>query len=317
MRALVTGGAGFVGSALVDRLLAEGQSVDVVDDLSTGTMLNLRDARTSGGAMSFQHLDICTSEIVDVVVRKRPDLIFHLGNSMTASSSVARPSEDAAVTLLGTLQVLAAAAAASVTKVVVALRAPDFYGALPDLRAGVTEGERGELVSPHGASSRAVVDYLRLYREREGIDFAALLVGEVYGPRERSGRTGAVRTLLDQLRSGGGGTLPGDGSARRDFVFVDDVVDALSRAATTGSGALCNVGSGVATSLAEVRALVADQLEIDRAPTFGEWPDGEVQESLLAVGHAREVLGWAPWTSLDDGVAQLIEAVVRDEVDRG
>lgn len=300
---------------LVDRLLAEGHMVDVVDDLSSGTMLNLQEARSSAGAMSFQHLDVCTSEIVDVVVRRRPDVIFHLANSMTATSSVARPTEDAVITLLGTLQVLSAASAGSVRKVVVALGAADFYGELPARKGGAVETDRGQLLSPHGASTRAVVDYLQLYRERDGVDFAALLLGEVYGPRAASGRTGAVRTLLDQVRAGGGGTLPGDGGARRDFVFVDDVVDAFSRAAMVGSGAICNIGSGVATSLSSLRSAIASQVAADAVPVFGSWSDGEVQSSVLNVTRALELLSWEPWTTLDDGLAQLLDSVLAEERD--
>jgi UDP-glucose 4-epimerase len=316
VRALVTGGAGFIGSNLVDRLLAEGHAVDVVDDLSTGTMLNLQDARTSGGALSFQHLDICTNEVIDVIVRRRPDVIFHLANSHTASSSIARLSADALVTVLGSLQVLAGALAASVTKVVVALRAADVYGSFERIDVGITEDQRGELCSAHGASSRALLDYLGLYRERDGLDYAALLIGEAYGPREHSGRTGAVRSFIDQLRGGAPGTVPGDGRSFRDFVFVDDVVDALSRAATSGSGRAYNVGTGVATSLLDLRAVVADQLGIDRPAVFGEWPDGEVHESVLDVTSASALLGWEPRTELGDGIAQVIAQSSDGDIER-
>jgi UDP-glucose 4-epimerase len=319
VRALVTGGAGFVGSSLVDRLLAEGHVVDVVDDLSTGTMLNLHDARSSGGALSFQHLDICTSEVIDVIVRRRPDVIFHLANSNTASSSIARPIDDANVTLLGSLQVLAGALAASVTKVVVALRAADFYGSFERVGTGITEDQRGDLCSAHGASSRALLDYLALYRERDGIDFAALLVSEVYGPRERSGRTGAVRTFVEQLRAGAPGTIPGDGRSFRDFVFVDDVVDALSRAATVGSGRAYNIGTGEPTSLSDLRELIAGVLDVERPAAFGDWPEGEVHESVLDVDAAATLLGWESWTELSDGVDQVIAASINQAagIDRG
>jgi UDP-glucose 4-epimerase len=282
-------------------------------------MLNLHDARTSGGALSFQHLDICTTEVVDVAVRRRPDVIFHLANSTTASSSIARPSEDVTVTLLGTLQVLAGALAASVTKVVVAIRAADFYGAFARGGKATTEDQRGQLCSPHGASSRALLDYLAFYRERDGIDFAALLIGEVYGPREHSGRTGAVRTFIDQLRAGAPGTIPGDGRSIRDFIFIDDVVDALSRAATNGSGRAYNVGTGVGTSLSDLRALIAEQLGIDRPAIFGDWPEGEVHESVLDAHAASALLGWEAWTGLRDGIDQVIAASMDDEagMDRG
>lgn len=312
MRALVSGGAGFIGSNLVDRLLAEGHVVDVVDNLSTGTMLNLHDARTSGGAFSFQHLDICTTEIIDVIVRRRPEVIFHLANSNTASSSIARPGEDAMTTLLGSLQVLAGALAASVEKVVVALRAADFYGVLDVGERGITESQRGEIASPHGASSRALLDYLALYRERDGLDFALLLVGEVYGPREHAGRTGSVRTLVDQLRAGAPGTVPGDGRSTRDFIFVDDVVDALSRAAAAGSGRSYNIGTGTKTSFLHLRELVAAALGVEQPVLFSEWPDGEVQDSVLSSDLAASLLGWQSWTDLDDGIAQVIAASLDD-----
>jgi UDP-glucose 4-epimerase len=307
MRALVTGGAGFVGSSLVDRLLAEGHSVDVIDDLSTGTMSNLHDARASGGALSFQRLDICSSEVIDVIVRRRPDVIFHLGNSATATSSIERPHDEATVTILGTLQLLEGAVAASVTKVVVALRAADFYGEFARRDARVTEEQRGALCSPLGASSRALLDYLALYKEREGLDFAALLIGEVYGPRERSGRIGAVATLVEQLRNGAAGTVPGDGRSSRDLVFVDDVVDALSRAATMGPSSVSNIGTGVATALQALRDLIASELGLALPAIHGEWPEGEVHACVLDISAAIASLGWAPWTELRDGIVSLLD----------
>jgi UDP-glucose 4-epimerase len=287
VRTLVTGGAGFIGSTLVDRLLAEGHAVDVVDDLSTGRLDNLSEARSDrSNELSIHHIDIRQPELRDLVLRRTPEVVFHLA---------ARPSADAVadaeVTVLGTVRLLEAAATAGVRKVVFASSAA-VYGHVEDKRLPIRESQAQKPVTPHGVAKKAATDYLTAYREQHGIEFTALALGSVYGPRQTYG---VVASFLRGDR-----TVHGDGRQTRDFVFVDDVVDALVRASERGSGLLVNIGTGRETSVLDLlRAITDDE------PAFEEPPENDVARSALDAGRARIHLGWTPWTDLETGLRQI------------
>ncbi|MEA2931291.1 MAG: UDP-glucose 4-epimerase, partial [Actinomycetota bacterium] len=248
MRALVTGGAGFIGSTLVDRLLAEGHSVDVVDDLSSGTLANLADARTTPGHdLSFHHLDIRAPAVTELMARRRPEVVFHLAAQADVRVSVSRPVFDAEVNILGTLNVLEGARAAGTAKVVLAASGGTLYGEPDELP--VRESAPQRPLSPYGVSKKAAGDYLAAYRELHGIEFTALALANVYGPRQDPhGEAGVFAIFAGRLLAGEQCTIFGTGEQTRDFVYVDDVVDAFARAATRGSGLLMNIGTGVETS---------------------------------------------------------------------
>ena len=237
MRALVTGGAGFIGSNLVDRLLAEGYEVDVVDDLSTGSLGNLAGARTCGGTMRFHNLDVRSGDFVDLVRHRQPEVIFHLAAQADVRVSVDRPVFDAEVNVLGTIQVLEGArAAAATTKVVFAASGGTLYGEPEDANLPVDEHQPHRPLSPYGVSKKAAIDYLVAYRELHGLEFTALALANVYGPRQDPyGEAGVVAIFAGNLVSGRPCVVFGDGNQTRDYVYVDDVVDAF--AAPRGEGA--------------------------------------------------------------------------------
>lgn len=305
VRALVTGGAGFIGSTLVDRLLAEGHAVDVVDDLSTGVLGNLADARADRSHDLHVHqLDVCTPEVVDLVVRRRPDVVFHLAAQRDPSVGLERPTFDAEVNVLGTLHVLEGARRAGARKVVAALAA-DVYGDPDPGDLPVREAHPHAPLHPTGVAGVAVWHYLRAYRARHGLDSTALVLADVYGPRQL---TGVVATFARRIRAAEACVIRGDGARTRDFVYVDDVVDALVRAAERGSGLLCNVGTGVQTSIRDLHAVVAEQAGAPDAPVeHGPAVPGEPRRRALAVGRASIHLGWKPWTPLPTGVAEVLD----------
>ena len=306
MRALVTGGAGFIGSNLVDRLLAEGHTVDVVDDLSTGNLANLATARAeSGHKLSFQRIDIRDSAVVDLIQRRQPEVVFHLAAQADVRVSVERPGFDAEVNVLGSINVLEGARLGGTRKVVFASSGGTIYGEPEELP--VRESHPQRPLSPYGAAKKGVADYLGVYRELHGLEFTALALANIYGPRQDPfGEAGVVAIFAAKLLAGEPCTIFGDGAQTRDFVYVDDVVDAFSRAATKGSGLLMNIGTGVETSVNTLYATMAAAAGITTAPKRAPARTGELMRSALDPGRAAIHLGWKPWTALDDGTSAVL-----------
>src|SRR2546423_6299918 len=257
MRALVTGGAGFIGSNLVDRLLAEGHEVDVVDDLSTGNLANLAAARAeSAHKLSFQRIDIRDPAVVDLIQRRKPEVVFHLAAQADVRVSVERPGFDAEVNILGSVNVLEGARLGGARKVVFASSGGTIYGEPEELP--VRESHPQRPLSPYGAAKKTVADYLAVYRELHGLEFTALALANVYGPRQDPfGEAGVVSIFAGKLLAAEQCTIFGDREQTRDFVYVDDVVDAFSRGATKGSGLLLNIGTGRGTSVNELYRTMA------------------------------------------------------------
>ena len=261
MRTLVTGGAGFIGSNLVDRLLVEGHEVDVVDDFSTGSLSNLAEARGSAGrALTIHHLDISAPAVIELMARRRPELVFHLAAQADVRVSVARPAFDATVNIVGSLNVLEGARQAEAERVVFAASGGTLYGEPAAEDLPVRESHPQQPLSPYGVAKKAVIDYLVAYRELHSLEFCALALGNVYGPRQDPhGEAGVVAIFAKRIVEGQSVTIFGDGEQTRDFVFVDDVVDAFVRAATRGGGLVCNIGTGRETSVNELLAALVDQ----------------------------------------------------------
>ncbi|MGI8758235.1 MAG: NAD-dependent epimerase/dehydratase family protein [Acidimicrobiales bacterium] len=308
MRACVTGGAGFIGSTLVDRLLAEGHAVDVIDDLSTGSLANLADARADRGhELRVHQLDIRSPELVELLVRRQPEVVFHLAAQADVRVSVARPAYDAGINIVGSLNVLEGARSAGTRKVVFASSGGTIYGDPDPSVLPVTEGHPQQPVSPYGVAKKAVGDYLHAYRVLHGLEFAALALANVYGPRQDPhGEAGVVAIFAGRLLAAEPCTIFGDGRQTRDFVYVDDVVDAFVRAAGRGSGVLCNIGTATETSVLRLYEVMAAAAGSGAAPVFAPARPGELNRSALDPSRARLHLGWAPWTTLEDGAAAVL-----------
>lgn len=307
MHTLVTGGAGFIGSTLVDRLLAEGHAVDVVDDLSTGSFANLADARADQSHdYTFHRLDIRSADLVELIARRQPEVIFHLAAQADVRVSVERPAFDAEVNILGTLNVLEGARQAGTRKVVFAGSGGTLYGESDKLPLRESAPQRP--LSPYGVSKKSAIDYLVAYRELHGIESTALALANVYGPRQDPhGEAGVVAIFAGLLLSDQDCTIYGDGEQTRDFVFVDDVVDAFSRAATRGDGLLINIGTGEETSVNRLYSAMASLSGRDRPARYAPERPGELRRSSLDPGRAAVQLGWKAWTGIEEGVGAVLQ----------
>jgi UDP-glucose 4-epimerase len=307
MRAMVTGGAGFIGSNLVDRLLAEGHEVDVVDDLSSGSLANLADARAAGGALTINQLDIRVPDMVELVRHRAPQVVFHLAAQADVRVSVARPGFDAEVNILGSVNVLEGARLAGSERVVFAASGGTLYGDTPPEDLPIRESQPHRPLSPYGVSKKAVLDYLVAYRELHSLEFAALALANVYGPRQDPhGEAGVVAIFADRLLAADPVTIFGDGEQTRDFVYVDDVVDAFVRASSRGGGLVCNIGTGIETSVNHLYEVMAAAAGVSAQPEHAPQRPGELRRNVLDVGRAEIHLGWRPWTRLEDGTAQVL-----------
>jgi UDP-glucose 4-epimerase len=306
-RALVTGGAGFIGSTLVDRLLAEGNTVDVVDNLSTGSLANLSEAREMGaGHFTFHQLDVRSPDLVDVMARRKPDVVFHLAAQADVRLSVSDPVLDADVNILGSLRALEGARAAGSRKVVFAASGGTLYGEADHLP--IKESQPQRPLSPYGVAKKVVTDYLFAYRELHGLEYNALALANVYGPRQDPrGEAGVVVVFAARLLAGEPCVIFGDGKQTRDFVFVDDVVDAFSRAGDRGSGLICNIGTGIETSINDLYAVMARHAGVHQPAIYAPARPGELERNCLDATRAAIHLGWKPWTRVDKGTAAVID----------
>ena len=311
----MTGGAGFIGSHLVERLLAEGHEVDVVDDLSSGSLANLAAARGQRG-FRFQHVDIRSPELTELFVRRRPQVVFHLAAQASVRASVHKPLLDADVNLLGSLNVMEAARAAGTGKFVFASSGGAIYGEPDPKDLPVRESHPRRPRSPYGVAKAAVGDYLAAYRDMHDLEYTSLALANVYGPRQDpTGESGVVAVFGANLLAGRPCVVVGDGRQTRDFVYVDDVVDALARAAEKGGGLLLNIGTGVETSVNDLHDLMASTLDMKASTQRQSERPGEVERIALDSGKASIHLGWKPWTSLEEGVALQLQWMV-DNPDR-
>jgi len=307
MKVLVTGGAGFVGSHVVDALLRASHDVAVIDDMSTGRADNLADARTCGLAEKrFHQLDIAEPAAAEVVRSWRPEVILLIGAQMSVKVSMRDPLLDARTNVVGLVNLMEAAADAGVRKVVFASSGGTVYGDPPTGDPVLTENSWGQPSSFYGLTKRLGGDYLRLYHRYRDVDYVALALGNVYGPRQDpNGEAGVVTIFANRLLRGEDCMINGDGSVTRDYVHVSDVIDAFVRAMTRGHG-LINIGTGIETSVATVYATAARHVGADQAPRHGPALAGEVQRVCLRPDRAAEQLGWQARVPFDDGVAEMI-----------
>jgi UDP-glucose 4-epimerase len=297
---MVVGGAGFVGSHLVDRLLAEGHAVDVVDDLSTGSLGNLADARavSGDGSLKIHHLDVADPACRELVALRRPDVVFHLGVLPAGDQDV----EGLPRVVTGVVSLLEAARLHGVDKVVVTLPASELYGDVAARDLPVKEGREWSPVGVRGVLARTVVDLLDVYRSRHAVEFTALALANVYGSRQRPG-DGVVAAFTAAAADGEAPILHGDGRQTRDFVFIDDTVDALVRSATRGSGLVVNIGTGVQTSIRDLWTLIARGRGPD--PVTAARRPADLARFAVSPVRARIHLAWSPWTDLAQGVRSV------------
>lgn len=307
MRALVTGGAGFIGSNLVDALVARGDEVTVLDDLSTGRAANLAPA-LAGGAV-LRRADVADASAVELVFAgARPQLVFHLAAHVDVRRSLEDPAHDAHVNVDGTVAVLEAARRHGGPRIVFSSTGGAIYGDADVLPTPETAPRRP--LAPYGAHKAQAEDRCALFAREHGLATLSLRYANVYGPRQDPlGEGGVVAIFCGRLRGGGRPVIFGDGSQTRDFVHVEDVVAAnLAAAASDEVGAL-NIGSGMETSVLELVATlrsIAGESAGAFEPVFEPGRAGEVRRSCLDPSAAGAALGWRPGIVLADGLASTL-----------
>ena len=303
-KSVITGGAGFIGSNLADRLVDEGHELLVVDDLSSGSLANLKDARRRGH-VTIHQIDIAHNEVVGLIHDYRPDYIFHLAAQVDVRRSVTDPAHDAHVNVLGTINVLEAARLANVERLVFASSGGATFGDTFNIPTPETQERRPE--SPYGVSKYVVEEYFRWYHDTYGLDYLSLGFANVYGPRQDPhGEAGVVAIWIGDLVGGRSPTIYGDGTQTRDFVYVEDVTDAMFRASQIGGSRYLNIGTGVETSIMRLYEEIVEATGIDVAPTMAAARMGEQLRSCLDASAALQHLGWEAWTPLSQGIDETV-----------
>lgn len=306
MRALVTGGAGFIGSTLVDRLLDDGHEVVVLDDLSRGRRENLA-AAESTGRLRLVVGEVTATDLDALLADTAPEVVFHLAAQIDVRASVADPAHDAEVNVLGTVRLAEAARKAGVRKVVFTSSGGSIYGEPTSFP--VAETAPVNPLSPYAAGKVAGEIYLETFRNLYGLDCSHIAPANVYGPRQDPhGEAGVVAIFAQRLLAGEPTRVFGSGSNTRDYVYVDDVVAAFVAASgAAGGGMRFNIGTGVETSDRGLHTLVAAAAGAADAPEFAPVRLGDVARSSLDATRAREVLGWYPRVDIAEGVRRTVE----------
>jgi UDP-glucose 4-epimerase len=300
VRAVVTGGAGFIGSNLVDALLARGDEVTVLDDLSTGRRQNLEGALDKGAVLCEASITDAAA-VASVFEQAKPDAVYHLAAQIDVRRAVEDPAFDATINVAGTATLLEAARRSGVARFLFACTGGAIYG---DTDVVPTpEGEPRRPLSPYGTSKAAAEDYLALYERLHGLPTLSLRLANVYGPRQDPrGEAGVIAIYCGAAVDGRRAVVYGDGLQTRDFVYVGDVVAAFMAGADSRAVGHCNIATGRETTVLEL----AEALGLD--PVIEPERPGEVRRSCLDPSHARELIGWEARTSLEDGLARTLEA---------
>lgn len=300
MKALVTGGAGFIGSHISDMLLGEGHEVAVVDNLSTGKKENLP------AAAAFHQIDITDDAMKEVFESERPGIVFHTAAQISVSRSVRFPMEDANINTLGSLRLLDLCVRYGAKKVVFSSSGGTVYGEVPGDPAGEDYGFNP--VSPYGISKMSFEYYLNFYRSEYGLDFTSLRYGNVYGPRQDPhGEAGVVAIFTRLMLDGKTPTINGDGKYVRDYVFVEDVARANLACIDAGHGEALNVGTGIPTDVNDIFAVLAGTIGFDTPAEYGPPRPGDLRRSLLDISRIKNAIGWQPRISLEEGMKATVD----------
>ena len=302
MNILVTGGAGFIGSHLVRHLLAKGENVTALDNLSTGLAENLPPEA------KLVEMDILDEELPKVVAAGAFDAIVHLAAQTMVDTSIKNPLLDTRENLLGTVQVLEAARAANVKRVIFASTAA-AYGDVKEDDLPVREAQPTEPMSFYGLSKLSVEKYLEMYRKIYGMEYVVLRFANVYGERQGDGGEGGVISIFAKaVAEGRDITIYGDGEQTRDFVYAGDIAEGILAALRTEEvNAAYNLSTQTETSLRELVSLLAEIRGREIVPKYGAEREGDIYKSMLSNSRARRGLDWQPATTLAEGLRRTYE----------
>ena len=306
---LVTGGAGFIGSTLVDRLISSGHEVVVIDDLSSG-----RKEYVNISAKLYRE-DIVSSKIAKIFQKEKFDLVYHLAAQIDVRRSVADPEFDNQVNVLGGLNILENCRVNKVKKIIMASTGGAIYGEAEEIPT--TENSPTYPVSPYGIHKLTLEKYLNYYYQVHGLNYTILRFANVYGPRQfKGGEAGVIAIFIANAVQGVSSQQFGDGLQTRDFVYVGDVVRALLMSLEIDCRSEINIGSGIETSLLDVRkaieAALGEEMLVEEKPS----KDGEQRRSCLSYARAKAVLNWEPEVGIVEGVRRTIvwskQQIVKD-----
>jgi UDP-glucose 4-epimerase len=308
MEALVTGGAGFIGSHLVDALVKRGDRVVVIDDLSTGRRENL-DQAIDKGALLLEAEITDEAAVIDAFEAHRPELVFHLAAQIDVRRSVSEPVFDLGVNVAGTLNLLEAARRTQARRLLLASTGGAIYGEGTGRPLPLDEQAECRPDAPYGQSKYAAEGYLALYSRLYGLSTVALRLGNVYGSRQDPlGEAGVVAIFCGALLDGGTPKVFGDGHQTRDYVYVGDVVEAFLAGAESDAQGTYNIGTGVETSVLELGRQLAGVCNLEFHPEMVPPRPGEVQRIAIDSARAVDDLGWRPRTSLLEGLRRTTDS---------
>ncbi|MEX1264162.1 MAG: NAD-dependent epimerase/dehydratase family protein, partial [Actinomycetota bacterium] len=260
-----------------------------------------------GKEFTFFNMDVRADGLMPLFERHRPEVVFHLAAQSGVRPSLEAPVLDASINVMGTLNVLECAVRVEARKVIYAASGGTIYGEPRRLPAKETSAQSSHPLSPYGISKKVVLDYLDFYQRYRGLEYTALALGNVYGPRQDPhGEAGVIAIFASRMLAGEPVTIFGDGNQTRDYVFVDDVVHAFVQAVDRGPGKLVNIGTGLETSVHHLYRMLAEIVGYEAEPSFGALPSGELRRIALDIGSASRSIAWKPWTHLEDGLAETV-----------
>ncbi len=300
MKALVTGGAGFIGSNFVDLLVENGLDVVVIDDLSSGKKENLNKKA------KFYEMNITSPGVRDMFKAEKPEIVFHFAAQISVSLSVREPLLDADVNLIGSINLLQSCVDFGAKKFVFSSSGGTVYGEVPG--AAATEENPFNPVSPYGISKMALEYYLKFFNSQHGLNFTSLRYGNVFGPRQDPhGEAGVVAIFAKAMFEGKTPTINGDGKYERDYVYVKDVARANYACIERGHNGAFNIGTGKTSDVNDVYEALREEIGYPHPANYGPARAGDLRRSVLDITRAKNELGWAPLETLKSGIKPTVE----------
>lgn len=300
MKTLITGGAGFIGSHLVDKLIKQGHKVVVIDNLSTGKKENLN------LQAEFYQLDILDSQISEIFKKEKPEIVFHLAAQIDVRKSVADPIEDAKINILGSLNLLESCKKFGVKKIIFASTGGAIYGDADVVPT--SEKEPALPISPYGITKLTIEKYLNYYHKVFNLPYISLRLANVYGPRQNSeGEAGVIAIFCDKLFENKQPIIFGDGNQTRDYVFVDDIVEAAILATENSKVGIFNVGTGIEININKLYQLISKKTGKEIKPIFAPAKHGDLKRSCLDCAKIKQELKWSPKYNIEKGLSKTVD----------